>query len=1712
MKDNKGKNTLFIDMNSNEKTFLNKIYYYFYSLFEVKKEYNLFIKSLLILIESIQIISYAFSSVHYNSWKLGTNTIKMISNIIEAFRLSIFMKFITYKIYTIISYLLIIFIFVIFLTVILQIFIFDSSSKTYKYSSAIIKSLIDILSIIFYIPITEIILLSLKCTNGIISGVKDEQVCWENIHYLNVILGCLGAILLFLWCIFMVTFSFYPFEKFMSTMRINSNNDIIILVLKLFLILQNLLISNEHISLFILLLISITMAFFCYNDSTYNNDKLEIIINIKNFLIIWTFFILLFSKLFETTIADGFIYLLIFGYPIIIILALVIYKNKDYKNTNIRKMQRLNDYVKKAKFNIKLIDYFFEKNKNVKNGNETDEELNLILLNGNIKLHNMSCTNEDCPLTKFVNNEGNFNVQKQCLLNYMNIFFNHGLKLYPRNFELLMLYINFNFTKKFNLNSVKSNLFVLKKLKCSVKEKFIIYCMEQNIKNVNNNNGLNFNDDKDDNSQVDTTEQKYQKLRYLIVNSIKLYGEFWGIFSNNVTNNLNTNKLYSLGEKLNVYLSEINNLWENELKNKKINNEYQNVVQLYSKFLLEILWDHKKSKEVHKKLNDENLNNYNLDKNIENNNNKKLEDLADNQDYLLFADSDEKGNSKIMQSSESFSHLLGYQKYDIIGKPLGVIYPSILVEGSCNYLQKNIQLLNNGKNNKMDLSYRENNSNKNAKLIMVKNRMGYIFPLLASFMILDDNDYSDSYLVKIKMEMKDSKSEYAYYIMTNLEFSIENISSSAINLGLSLDIIKKYSMKMDILLRTKDDDILNIYKKLNEFEEEQKIITWVFPDIIYPKDNIEHVDEDEIERLVSESKKKKYFLQIKPISFDGYENVSFLFKFTELSSKKKKKKIKNEELFRPQCDKNLILFDLLNLNYVRTIIVNEKSGMRNLRNDENEEEQDVLIENKNNINKKGKNKKNLIYNEEEDDDDYDNSDKKNNNLLTKEKVIELQANNYIEIRNFVFELPMYGSDVALEKFRPNGDRYSASKITESLIKIKISKFCKTLEEKYHFEQNFKKKKSKLLNINNNNNMENPNPLSINNNEPSASAEPTTASTSSPSNLQTEEMNKGLISDTSSTLLNIFKVDSIKYIIILIGFLFIITILLILVEYLITNSHFNKIKTKLSFLKDGYFILNSMLYTKFFVTEGIIANSLSVYSPMDIGGGKDIFLKSIQQELAYYRQEFTQKYDSFSSNELSKEYKNFMASTNITIFSLTINNPQKVPLLFNSAMNRISSSINDLASDSSLMNIDNRDAYELMHNLINEYYINWKKVVSILYNDTIKATNLKIPLLFILFGYFFISIIILFIFLKFLSIFSADREKPINLFLTLKKKVFENLKQSSENFSNQLLNKLFGNEDDNDEEESQEEYEPNIQKNDINIVKFKAANEYNSSIKKGFSFINIIIIVMIFFLCNLIYFMIKYFDFRNRMENIFNFIILYEKNYLSETYFVLSIDIFKSYLYNKSIPILNKVDTKTEFFETFINISDNFEQSILYVSKTKTFLKGEYLKKYLQYLQRDFSELIDEGIIARTPDSAKDNYKNGIKPIETKIFEIIRFLFIRYCNNLENNIEDITSDEMSKILNDDFNLFNLNFILENIVRPWYVGTLKLMLLSFNDFQSSSKFIYIILFICLMVLVILYYCIIWKSYEKIMGILLKKSANLINLIPQEIKNLIIEKLNE
>ena len=269
----------------------------------------------------------------------------------------------------------------------------------------------------------------------------------------------------------------------MSTIRINSTNDIIIILMKLIMIFQNLVITNDNISLFILLFASFIMFYNCYNEYTYNNSSLEIAITMKNLTIMWTYFILFLSKIFREYTINGFIFLLIIGYPIIIYLSLIVYREKEMDFTFMSgNPHNLRDLLNKIRFNAKLINSFIEKNKNIRN--EKEGQRNIVLLKGNIKVHNMSCIEKDCPLKKFMNNGGNYNLQKQCLLNLMNIYFNKGLKRYPRNISLLISFIYFNFSKRINLSGVKANLFKLKKLKCNLKDSFVIYCLEQNIKKM----------------------------------------------------------------------------------------------------------------------------------------------------------------------------------------------------------------------------------------------------------------------------------------------------------------------------------------------------------------------------------------------------------------------------------------------------------------------------------------------------------------------------------------------------------------------------------------------------------------------------------------------------------------------------------------------------------------------------------------------------------------------------------------------------------------------------------------------------------------------------------------------------------------------------------------------------------------------------------------------------------------------------------------------------------------------------------------------------------------------------------------------------------------------------------------------------------------------------------------------------------------------------
>jgi hypothetical protein len=349
--------------------------------------------------------------------------------------------------------------------------------------------------------------------------------------------------------------------------------------------------------------------------------------------------------------------------------------------------------------------------------------------------------------------------------------------------------------------------------------------------------------------------------------------------------------------------------------------------------LKEILWNKKKSEEISKKLNTEHYFRHDSRKAKSGKKSKmpNIDSVIENQEFLIFANSNEKGLCKIVQCSYNILYFLGYEKKEIIRRPIEILMPSIFIEGHKKMLEGKIKRMISSQSSLMDSS---RNTNQKQNFILLRNKIGYLLPMNTTFKIYDDSDYSNTYIIKGKMEPRDSKSVYAYYILTKPDFTIDSISSSALNLGLTMDLLKKYLVKMNLLIRTKEDAAINLFERYQEFEDEPKQILWVYPHIIYPKDNNQRNKEIIIQELINQSPKGRFYLQINTFRYDSDKIIGFSFKITDFI-KKKEKTIFNYNNFVPTTN-NEVMFDLLNLNYIRTILVKHKSGLRNLRNQNNE--------------------------------------------------------------------------------------------------------------------------------------------------------------------------------------------------------------------------------------------------------------------------------------------------------------------------------------------------------------------------------------------------------------------------------------------------------------------------------------------------------------------------------------------------------------------------------------------------------------------------------------------------------------------------------------------------------------------------------------------------------------------------------------------------------
>ena len=205
----------------------------------------------------------------------------------------------------------------------------------------------------------------------------------------------------------------------------------------------------------------------------------------------------------------------------------------------------------------------------------------------------------------------------------------------------------------------------------------------------------------------------------------------------------------------------------------------------------------------------------------------------------------------------------------------------------------------------------------------------------------------------------------------------------------------------------------------------------------------------------------------------------------------------------------------MSLHYIRTVLVQEKSGFRNLREKEDENENEDIISNKV-LEKKKKKKKQANKIEEE----SSSNDERVEFMLTKDKILELQTKDSFGIKAFINLLPFYGEEINLIKHRPNKERYTVGKAREPSIKIDVNKFTKRLDAKLKENPEIYKKIKNLK-------TENKKRESNENNLLNSSLMSSVSVRNEMNEKNKEDMDRDLIGNASTSLMNSFDVRSIK---------------------------------------------------------------------------------------------------------------------------------------------------------------------------------------------------------------------------------------------------------------------------------------------------------------------------------------------------------------------------------------------------------------------------------------------------------------------------------------------------------------------------------------------------------------------------------------------------------
>ena len=1662
------------DLDANSDMSLKYRIFNFYYCTLRKKSVGLILLTFFMIFETIELISYAFIEIFRPFWKIKDSSYDLIQLITGATRLTPLMKYLTFDQYFILFIILNCFVFINFLLIAMTLTFNRTESKLYSITVAITSYITSNICAFFLIPMNELMLLVVKCNNdNKVDIVKNSIKCFNGLHIVYVFLAIIMMICFLCLIVLNSIFNFNPFNANKQTSILNPQANTLLVIFKIILVILYIALNNDWIFIVIMVLGSLLNLKTSFESPTYNSFFLQCMVSIRNFSVFWTFIVLLICRMLSGSNFNGMIYFLAIGYPFICIVASLYYSNllqefcegkSNFKNET--------EFLMRANFLKVLIDDYIEKNMSVRTGTNTFNSLKQkeILLRGQIEIHEEICTNEECPLKKFLENQGNFQVQRTSLLHYMNILYGEAIKKFPDSQLILLNYVEFNYEKKYNLNTAKMYLEKLERFKNPLTEDYIIFFIRKSVSMIKNNFG------EDEMIRIeDTPEHKFKRFKLLIDASTKMYGEFWGNLATNLTSSLNLNKLFYVGTRLNDYLHELQILWD-EFKTLRIDSDQQSILQLYSKFLKEIIQNKLKSDEVDKKIKEEI--NYEVKKGqndkIDINN---VDALLENQDYIFYCRSNDMGKCHFVQCSNSIISLIGYTKQEIIGKRIEMLMPILCQQDHAKMLGKRLKKLRAMMTENAIESIKSRA--KKQFLLLPKNKAGYLMPVITRYTIYNDDDFSNTFIIKVLMESKDPKILYSYYVLTRNDFTVDSITSSSINLGLSMELLKKHMISLDKLILNPDEEFINFSDQYVDYIDEPKLITWVFPDYLNKKKSSNNLQanntttEIDYNQIMEESRKQKMNLQIFPLRYKENEILGFCFQFFDIDNDSDN--IKYDENGFSEFEKKLMIFDIKKLNYTKAEIVTVKTKNEEVKKEEIEKKNlKEKIEESNRSNESGE-KNETKTNEKNEKKKKEESDSKESfveifNPLTKEAIQDFQIKQSDEIRKFIKILPFFGKDILLKKKTPTKQEFSAGYGIEPNINVSVDDFLKKIEINHLLDKRqIEKEKNEKFNINQGNNNNDFNYLS--------------SSTSSLNNL---------FSDTSMLII---KISSITY--------FLILGIILIVEFIVSFNKINNLNDRVYYSDISYKILTDLMYSKYFITEIVCAQNESYIIYDKHYNSNSEYIESMRLELQIYRKRLSDNIGLFSNATVSfgKDYSKYTDNAMINIMTLTNNIPTNETQPFWTGITRIATSIffiSTITVEFNTITMEERNTYEIMMNLLNDYYLSWKKVVYILVQGILNDCNISN----IIIAMFILSFILTFFFgffsYKAITKFLNDGTRPVDLIMTIKKSRFEDLKLSCETFMNKLLNKFLGDEDDVDDEGNDNQTNISSSADDIVISKFKQKNDYNQSIKSNQQYLTIFIGILICITIFQGYFIFKFLYSKYALVKIENFADINNITRYNENHLILSFNIIKSYFLDSSIPILNNSNTQLITIDTYETLTDSFEEL-----ERITYLKMEHLStSYINF----FYHMINENITdINTGDYTDEEFLRtmifGFKNVILRYFSLMRTTSKFNVNKIM-EVPFYTNKDYGESAN----------ILRYLIRPWFVSLLDKLDGYFESKINNIKVIITSTFILFLVIGIILYFLIWKKIEYKMEKYLQSSIDLINLIPEEIKFQILVKLNE